>query len=194
MGIDDRDYMRNRQSRHANANYHPKQFRSKPDQFQSAKWKKLIAGMLVLLALAMGFKYLLEHKSSVPFPQTGDVQWFVQNQNEKLARLSIAAPPGLKLNYAIQLDHWSDRSPVVTIYVRAGETAIALVPLGRYRVTIAKGKYWQGSGKNFGFSGDTREAVAPLEFYQTGNTVVGHTIELDKSLSGNMETRPAWRL
>lgn len=194
MGIDDRDYMRNRQSRRGDANYYPKQFRSRPDQFQGSKWKKFIAGMLVLLALGMGFKYLLEHKSTLPFPQTGDVQWFVQNQNGKQALLTIAAPATYKLNYAIQLDQWADQSPVVTIYVRAGETAFTLVPLGRYRVTIAKGKYWQGSGKSFGFTGDTREAVAPLEFYQTGNTVVGHTIELDKSLNGNMETRPAWHM
>lgn len=194
MGIDDRDYMRNRRSSHGHATYHPKQFRAKPGQFPGSNWNKFIAVIAIVLAFMLGFKYLLEYKGSTAFPQTGDVQWFVNNQNEKLARLTIGAPPASKLNYAIQLDNWADQSPVATIYIRAGETAVTLVPLGRYRVTIAKGKYWQGPGKNFGFNGEVREAVAPLEFYQTANTIMGHTIELDKAINGNMQTRPAWRM
>ena len=64
------------------------------------------------------------------------------------------------------------------------------MPLGRYRITISKGTTWMGPSKLFGLSGESRETVDPIEFYQRGDTNVGIQIELE-TLGGNLDTQPA---
>ena len=79
------------------------------------------------------------------------------------------------------------------IPVRAGETAVTLMPLGRYRMTISKGSYWMGSARMFGVMGESREAVDPVEFYQRANQIFGVEIELERPIAGNMATQPVFR-
>lgn len=109
------------------------------------------------------------------------------------ARLTIKAPPNSVENYAVRLTEWESRRPIVLVPVRAGETSNTDVPLGRYRITIIKGRQWQGSERLFGRSSDVRETIEPMEFYRTGNTIMGHTIQLDSTPNGNMPMRPAER-
>lgn len=66
------------------------------------------------------------------------------------------------------------------------------MPLGRYRMTIHKGKVWQGSSRMFALGSDSREVVQPVELYRTGNTIMGQRIVLE-TIGGNMETKPGRR-
>lgn len=42
----------------------------------------------------------------------------------------------------------------------------------------------------FGASGESREALDPIEFYKTTRQTVGLAIDLEVQFSGNLPTRP----
>jgi hypothetical protein len=74
------------------------------------------------------------------------------------------------------------------IPIRASETATLQVPLGRYRISYAPNASWQGECK---LQGEAREGVEPLEFYRTGNRLMGHRIDLGGRINGNLRIRRA---
>lgn len=57
-------------------------------------------------------------------------------------------------------------------------------------MNIAKGSLWLGRDKRFGMTGESRLVVHPLEFYQRGNQIYGHSIDLEVPFVGNLETAP----
>ena len=72
------------------------------------------------------------------------------------------------------------------IPIRSGETATLQVPFGRYRITYAPNAAWQGEPK---LLGEAQEGIEPLAFYRTGNQRVGHRIDLNGRLNGNLKIR-----
>lgn len=212
MGLYDRDYMRNR---HRESSYVRRSVsRITPRRSWSTWWVALaMIGALVLLAVLS--KRHREYASSLPalptvptvltvptapavsaepFPATGEVRWYVSPPEKDGAKdgapLSIAAPAEGNRNYVVRLNEWNGDGLVAIIPIRGGETAQVVVPLGRYRITIASGKSWQGPEKLFGFTGEVKVAVDPMDFYRTGNKTMGNTIDLRSRINGNMQTRP----
>lgn len=184
MGIAERDYMRDRP-------------RGPRNTFNvsggSGGWtQKKIALVFISVAamLYWSFKYVIDSKG-VPFPQTGEVIWFVPPPDGTGAPLTISAPAKGANQHVVRLEDWGSSRLVAIIPVRAGETAKVSVPLGRYQLTLASGTYWKGPEKMFGITGERQKAVAPMHFYRVNNTTTGHTIDLTKRLDGNLETRPA---
>lgn len=182
MGLADRDYMRERRTHHSLHSIRP---RSRPLWFQALVW------VAVLGLLFAGFKYFQEWEKAQPFPVTGDVRWYGQSGATSTAPLTITAPVRPGMHHVVRLDEWHSGKPVVLIPVRAGETALIKVPLGRYRVTMATGSRWLGAEKLFGLSSEVKEAIDPLEFYATSTGTMGHKIDLAGHLHGNMPTKPA---
>lgn len=154
---------------------------------QLAYWT---VGALVLL---IAVKYFIERRSTVPFPETGDVQWYSPAIQPRIARLTLRAPFRSAKSFVVRLSDWATGAPLALIPVRAGETAVTLVPLGRYRMTISKGSLWMGSARMFGVMGESREVVDPVEFYQRANQIFGVEIELEQPFAGNMATQPVFR-
>ena len=187
MSLSDRDYM-----------YEPRQFRRarnflQPGPGARTPWPtalKAVVWAAVLGILFIASRHVLEQRDATPFPSTGDVLWYSENQRPPFATLTLYAPPKSGKNFAVQLDDWNTGAPIALIPVRAGESSVTLMPLSRYRVTIATGNNWLGFAKLFGRSGQVREAVYPLEFYRRTNETMGHRITLE-SLHGNMEMKPA---
>lgn len=150
-----------------------------------------VVGSVILLVF-LAVKYGLAYRASVPFPTTGDVHWYVHDAQPRVARLTLRARESSSSRYyAVLLDDWASGAPVTMIPVRAGETSVTLMPLGRYRMTIAKGKVWMGPEKRFGITGDSRVVVQPIEFYRRANQFFGHSIDLEVPFIGNLETAPA---
>ena len=152
--------------------------------------KALVIGVAMLLVFLV-VRYLLEFRRTLPFPATGDVHWYIGTEQPRVARLTLRARPSSTRYSVVLLDDWATGAPVAMIPVRAGETAVTLVPLGRYRMTIAKGTDWQGPGRLFGVGGSNRVVVDPMAFYRRGNQVIGHEIDLEVPAAGNLETAPA---
>lgn len=192
MGIYDRDYMRDHHAQQTRSNL-PRRNGPSSGLWSTARW----IGYATIAVLTIFFlsKYMLERRAAVPFPSTGDVHWFTQEGPARIARLTLAAPATAKHHFAVRLDDWATGAPLAMIPVRGGETSVTLVPLGRYRMTIAKGTVWLGSSRLFGVGGEVREVVHPVEFFQQGRTTMGRRIDLEVPFAGNtttrMETRPA---
>jgi hypothetical protein len=193
MSLDERDYM-----------YEPKKYRGsratatqntasrRPSSNGSALNAALpwLAWLVVILALAAGVKWWLEHRSALPLPTSGEAIWYAEPTSPPLAMLRLSAINQPKKHFAVRLDEWGSGRPVVLVHVRGGESAVTLVPLGRYRVTLAKGTRWQGSSKLFGMLGEVSEATYPLDFVKQGSQISGHRIELEVPFNGNMDVRP----
>jgi hypothetical protein len=88
----------------------------------------------------------------------------------------------------VRLDTWEAHAPVAMIPIRSGETATLQVPLGRYRITYAPNAAWQGE---FKLLGEAQEGIEPLAFYRTGKQRMGHRIDLNGRLNGNLKIRRA---
>ncbi len=187
MGIYDRDYMQERWRESPKRNLRRARNPRRPTVF------KFIWFATAVVALYFVAKYALDFRDRLPFPATGSALWYSQPASQQVTgNLTITAPGNKGINYVVLLDDWATGKPVTLIPVRDGEAATTQIPLGRYRVTIAKGNRWLGPSKLFGIGGDVQEAVDPLEFYRSGQQTVGHRINLDTTLRGNMATRPSW--
>ena len=182
MDLAGRDYMRERRTQHSPYSIRP---RTRPLWFQVLVW------VAVLGLLFVGFKYFQERGKAQPFPPTGEARWYSQGVEKATAPLSITAPIRSGVHHVVRLDEWHSAKPVVLIPIRAGETAKVDIPLGRYRVTMASGSRWLGTEKLFGVRSEVKEAIEPLEFYATPTGTMGHKIELEGRLNGNMPTKPA---
>lgn len=150
----------------------------------------LVVGIVILLVF-LAVKYVLTQRASVPFPASGDVHWYVNDSQPRVANLTLRARPSSSSKYfAVRLDDWASGAPVAMIPVRQGESSVTLLPLGRYRMTIAKGSVWMGPDKQFGMTGERKVVTHPLEFYRRGSQVFGHAIDLEVPFVGNLDTAP----
>jgi len=193
MSLDEREYM-----------YEPKKFRGSRGRSSQARssgpsssnesmlttampW---LFWLVVILAMATGVKWWMEQRGTLPFPKSGEAIWYVEPASPPVAMLRLSANNQPKKHFAVRLDEWGGGRPVVLVHVRGGESSVTLVPLGRYRVTIAKGTRWQGSTKLFGMLGEVSEATYPLDFGRQGDQISGHRVELEVPFNGNMDVRP----
>lgn len=122
------------------------------------------------------------------FPATGQTRWFipvVPNAIET-AQLTITGLNRVQDNIVVQLEGWESHVPIAHIPVRGGETAEVQVPLGVYRISYAPNAAWNGQAK---LIGETQEAVDPLVFYRSQNAAMGHRIDLNRRINGNMRIR-----
>lgn len=201
MGLADRDYMKNRDRDKNNwstaqrASPRRSSGTQKPNRKPKQKQKTLVTLVLwvaVLLVGTAGAKWFLDERQSQPFPPTGEVAWYVGPTQGPTAPLTIQAPAAGNANFVVLLDQWASKAPVAMIPVRAGEVAQLRVPLGQYRMTLIKGRDWQGSGKLFRHTLSSKEVVHPMDFVMVGDRFSGHTIQLETP-TGNLETAPSRR-
>ena len=216
MSIDDRDYMRNRnrvpdmEARRFRTTEQQKtrqaeqlkqrfaEYSGSPKRVALPKsgWKRFFLILLVLAVGAVLLKrapeisaYFQSRQAKAPFPVTGAVRWFIPapaNGVNDTAQLTITGFAEAGRHAVVRLDTWEAHAPVVMIPIRSGETATLQVPLGRYRITYAPNAAWQGELK---LLGEAQEGIEPLEFYRTGNQRMGHHIDLNGRLNGNLKTR-----
>ncbi|MBZ8142797.1 hypothetical protein CLD22_23240 [Rubrivivax gelatinosus] len=184
MGIQDRDYWKEDTRRPAMARPATGAARLVP-----VSWRPWLLWLALLALGTAGAAAWLKLRQGQPFPPTGTVHWYVALPDVPMAPLTLQAPAG-RSHYTVRLDDWVSGAPLALIPVRAGETARLQVPLGRYRVTVAKGLAWQGVDASFGYRSRHQQSTQPLEFYRIGNQTFGHTITLE-TLAGNLPMAPA---
>jgi hypothetical protein len=79
-------------------------------------------------------------------------------------------------------------------FLRSGETGFVTVPVGTYELRLASGATWYGEVYLFGPQTVYSKADDQLTFSIEGDQAVGHRIELQKQLNGNLketEIRPS---
>lgn len=200
MGLDDRDYMRERNK--VSFNFKPRRsVRAIAPQKQQWFAKTIVWVSIAIILKTLVPEFFLEighplpdHRSALSpeninnmLPPTGEVQWFIPvNGGNDMAPLSITGSSDVGRNTVVRLDVWETHAPVAMIPIRGGETATLQIPLGRYRLTYASNASWQGQSK---LLGETKEVVVPLEFYRINNQLMGQHIDLNGRINGNLPTR-----
>jgi hypothetical protein len=79
--------------------------------------------------------------------------------------------------------------PVLTVFVRGGETVNVDAPLGTFIVKYASGERWYGYDHLFGENTAYSKATTYFTFDQTGTKVNGYTITLYEIPNGNLRTK-----
>ena len=121
----------------------------------------------------------------VALPYNGDTQMF--SQGARIAPFEIKTSRGA--NYLVKLVSVGTGQPVMTIFVRGGNTVSTEVPLGTYEVKYASGEKWYGHEHLFGPDTSYSKADTQLRFENRGGQISGYTITLYRVTNGNMRTK-----
>ena len=120
----------------------------------------------------------------LPFPLNGAVGRF--GGGTPVAPLNVRTQ-GL-VHHFVKVSDWATDEPVATLFVRAGQSAQMLVPLGTYRIKYATGKIWYGEDDLFGDDTLYSEADKQFRFADAGDQYTGYTVELIPQEGGNLGT------
>lgn len=121
-----------------------------------------------------------------PMPLSGSVRRFTTAK--PMAPFEIKAAQGS--HYLLKLVDAYTYSPVMTVFVRSGDTVEVEVPLGTYEVRYASGNIWYGYEYLFGPETSYNKADKNFSFEVIGSQIRGFTITLYKVAHGNLQTLP----
>lgn len=214
MGIDDRDYMRDRYRARAKATrwndragrveavwFDPvnRGFDYQKGRLRGARrvrgsilrWLPFVLSVLLVAIPAWhALKregWLPDSRPQLPFPETGSVTVSAGvNPRSASARLAVKAA---NAHAVVQLFDPDSGRHMISVYVRKQDRTTVPVPPGIYRIKIAEGQRWHGPRDFFGAS-TTYETVADLMIFQPSG---GNGIDLNRRINGNLQTRPNWR-
>lgn len=214
MGLDDRDYMRERYRARSNVtrwsdragrvesawfdpvsrghDYQRGRFRG-PRRVRGSilRWLPFALGLLLVIIPA---HYSLKRegwfpdlKPAQPFPDNGSVTVSSRlDPKSATARLTVVTSDA---NAVVQLFQPETDQHVISVYVRKNQEAAVAVPPGIYRMKIAEVQRWHGPKEFFGTS-TTYETVAQLMIFRPWE---GQGIVLKRGPNGNLPTLPNWR-
>jgi curved DNA-binding protein CbpA len=120
----------------------------------------------------------------LPLPPNGET--YNYTRREAVAPFEIKSSYGS--SYLVKLADASTGQPVLTVFVRGGNTVNLDVPLGTYVVKYAAGDKWYGYNFLFGPATGYSKANETFTFRYNGNQVSGYTITLYKVRNGNLRT------
>ena len=213
MGLDDRDYMRDRyRSRVGGTKWNHRAGRVEGTWFDSVnralgyqrgrfssrqasagwppRWLVFAAGMLIGLAATWywaGRGWPVLDESAVVFPASGRVT--VSRQLDPRTATSRMTVTAGRQNAVVQLFTADTDIHLLSLYVRHGESVTVPVPPGLFRMRLIEGYRWYGPARFFGPA--TRfETVRALQRFTRER---GGGIDLRRSPAGTMHTRTEWR-
>ncbi len=120
----------------------------------------------------------------VAMPYNGQIQ--MHTNGERVAPFTIQTSQGS--NYLVKLVSKYSQQPVMTIFIKGGNTVSTEVPLGTYEVKYATGEPWYGYKHLFGPDTGYSKAESALTFENTGYQISGYTITLYRVSNGNLRT------
>jgi hypothetical protein len=120
----------------------------------------------------------------LPTPRSGEVRRYSTQRG--LAPLQIQSSSDS--NYLVKLDDVSTGQPMLSIFVRAGQTEGVDVPLGTYFLKYASGDKWYGYTHLFGPDTQYSKAERNFTFSYDGKQYRGYTVTLYKVQDGNLRT------
>ena len=166
----------------------------------------VVAGVIVLAVLA---NQALTHAPAVPQtslphvetrpPPPPDFDQPVQalpfngsestySMAEAVAPLTISTRQGTG-HYFVKIVDWATEAPVMTVFVRSGQSVSTKVPLGSYKIKYAAGSQWYGETYLFGPETSYSMAEKRFDFEEIANQVSGFTVELFLQPNGNLRTK-----
>jgi hypothetical protein len=120
----------------------------------------------------------------VVMPYNGAIQ--IYTNGKRVAPFEIQTSRGS--NYLVKLVSAYSQEPMMTIFIKGGNTVSTEVPLGTYEVKYASGEKWYGDERLFGPETDYSKAETLFTFKNNGNQINGYTIILYSVANGNLRT------
>lgn len=212
MGLDDRDYMRERHGARRDVQWNDRKGRmegawfdpvNRGHDYQRGRYRpgaprpggivRWIPFVLSLLLAAIPAYYGLkregwfpDRRPGLPFPATGSVTVNAGlSPKTATSRLIVITA---NANAVVQLFHPVSGRHVISVYVGKNDRATVPVPPGTYRMKIVEGQRWHGPKEFFGAS-MTYETVVELV---TFTPLHGNGIDLNRRPNGTRPTRPNW--
>ncbi len=214
MGIDDRDYMRERyRARTKETRWNDRAGRvegawfapvnrghdyqrgrsrsSRPASGSILRWLPFGLG-IVLIAIPSWHElkregWLPDPAPELSFPESGSVTLSAGvDPGSEMAQLAVTTADA---HAVVQLFDPGSGGHVISVYVRKNDRTTVAVPAGIYRVKIAEGQRWHGRKEFFGTS-TAYETVSQLMVFRRAE---GHGIDLNRRPNGNLRTRANWR-
>jgi len=121
-----------------------------------------------------------------PLPFNGSKSTYYRA--EAVAPLTISTRQGTG-HYFVKIVDWATDAPVMTVFVRSGQSVSTKVPLGSYKIKYAAGSQWYGKTYLFGPETSYSMADKQFDFAEIGNQVSGFTVELFLQPNGNLRTK-----
>lgn len=203
MGIDDRDYMRERYRRRVGqTRWNDRKSRTEAswlDPSRSTHRRQgptaqiavrlalpLLGALLILIPFygaAQRHGWIPDIEPAQPFPESGSVT--VAGNVVGLPARSRMTIVTADANAVVQLVDPDSNGHVLSIYVAGSDRVTLPVPAGTFRVRLIEGKKWHGPTRYFG-PNTSYETVASLMTFEPR---AGHFIDLHRRPDGNLETR-----
>jgi len=193
MGLDDRDYMRERRRAESKAarlshGYSGGRYRSAgrltPHPWQ--KWIILLSALSILVPMYGEMQrkgWLPDLAAAIPFPETGSVtvSRTIRAADIK-SRLTVEAS---EANAVVQLFEPATNRHILSVYVAANNRVTVPAPSGTFRMRLIEGQRWHGTTRYFG-PNTSYETVADLMTFEPRS---GHIVDLHRRPDGNLKTR-----
>lgn len=201
MGLDDRDYMRERRRRAAgqtrwdegrarveaawHGSSHPVRRHGRTHRLLYS----LVTGLSALIMLihfygeAQRQGWLPDFAAAEPFPATGSVT--VARNIRRADITSSLTVETSEANAVVQLFDPDTNVHVLSVYVAGNERITVPAPAGTFRVRLIEGQKWHGTKRYFG-SNTSYETVAHLMAFEPRG---GREIDLHRRPGGNLKTR-----
>jgi len=206
MGIDDRDYMRERRRARAGQT----QWNDGRGRIEAA-WRDpkhsihrrrrgappaghggirlLVFGLSALLILipfygeAQRQGWIPDFEAGQPFPETGSVTVARSiNRRDVRSRLTVEASDA---NAVVQLFEPVSNMHILSVYVARNNRVTVPAPTGTFRMRLVEGRKWHGPKRYFG-PNTSYETVVDLMTFGQGS---GQVIDLHRRPNGNLKTR-----
>jgi len=78
----------------------------------------------------------------------------------------------------LTMEDWDSRRPVLTVFMRRGQTVKLTVPLGSFRLRYAAGRTWYGEARLFGPEGVYGGSDEKMDFSLKDDQVTGRKLEI----------------
>ena len=126
------------------------------------------------------------------FPPNGYQLWHIEVPDIAWGPLAVIAPvTGGELHFVVRLRDWATDRPITTLFMTTGGYATTMLPVGAYRMTVASGEHWDGLARMFGAATRVTRSVDPVLIVPRRGGVVGATVNLEGSITGNFPVAPA---
>jgi hypothetical protein len=208
MGLDDRDYMRERyRARGESTRWNDRAGRVEGVWFdpairgfdyQRGRWRRPSRSSLVrYLPFALSLVLILipfygearragwlpDREAPMPFPESGSVtvaRWVMREPITSFLTVEAAGS-----NAVVQLIDPGSGRHAISVYVSKNDRIRVAVPQGTFRIRLIEGQKWHGPARYFG-SNTSYETATELMIF-TPRT--GHIIDLHRRPDGNLKTR-----
>jgi len=130
------------------------------------------------------------NQPAIAFPPNG----YSINHTGKLgyAPFKVVTPPPFLIRFCyVLLRSVPENEAAISLFIHGGETVEILVPPGRYRMYFATGNVWYGTEFLFGPDTVYSKVDTILDFHETDDGFIGHTIEFNMLFGGNLSTSSA---